>query len=274
MARRISNTVDYFPHNAKAGKTIAILEGKYGLAGYAFWFKLLESLCTTDNHCLDLNDLEVWEYFLSVVKVDGDTADAILGLLANLGNIDSDLWTETRLVWCQALVDNIRDVYAHRGRELPTKPALPQQECEDGGISGNKSTQSKVKESRVDTLSGKPDAEPIIQYLNQKTGRKYHSTEAHSRPISARLREGYAYDDFVTVIDSKVRQWGADPKMAEYLRPETLFGTKFDSYLATAKSGGRVIDRAPAHRLTEAEEAEVLRLQEATVRRMQEEAKA
>ena len=37
-------------------------------------------------------------------------------------------------------------------------------------------------------------------------------------------------DDFKTVIDKKADDWiGTD--MEKYLRPETLFGTKFESYL-------------------------------------------
>ena len=49
--------------------------------------------------------------------------------------------------------------------------------------------------------------------------------------IRARLREGFKYPDFERVIDAKYREWNGSPKMAKYLRPETLFGTKFDSYL-------------------------------------------
>lgn len=72
----------------------------------------------------------------------------------------------------------------------------------------------------------------IVGYLNEKTDRKYrpHSkkTKAH---ISARWREGYRLEDFKKVIDCKVTAWALDEKMNEYLRPETLFGTKFESYL-------------------------------------------
>ncbi|WP_436665978.1 conserved phage C-terminal domain-containing protein [Lactobacillus acidophilus] len=33
------------------------------------------------------------------------------------------------------------------------------------------------------------------------------------------------------MIDVKSKQWLTDQKMKQYLRPETLFGTKFESYL-------------------------------------------
>lgn len=44
MARPKKQTVDYFPHFVKGGRTIFILENKFGNDGYAFWFKLLEIL--------------------------------------------------------------------------------------------------------------------------------------------------------------------------------------------------------------------------------------
>lgn len=72
----------------------------------------------------------------------------------------------------------------------------------------------------------------IIDYLNQKTGKKFKiSSKKTKSSINARLKEGYTLDDFKTVIDNKCSEWLNDPKMNQYLRPETLFGTKFASYL-------------------------------------------
>ncbi|ARF70382.1 hypothetical protein B7C51_19285 [Paenibacillus larvae subsp. pulvifaciens] len=71
----------------------------------------------------------------------------------------------------------------------------------------------------------------IVDYLNQKAGTKYRvNTKATQRHISARWKEGYKLDDFKTVIDKKVQEWKGT-QMEQYLRPETLFGTKFESYL-------------------------------------------
>ena len=49
--------------------------------------------------------------------------------------------------------------------------------------------------------------------------------------INARLNEGFLEDDFYKVIDIKSKSWLHDPEMNRYLRPETLFGNKFESYL-------------------------------------------
>lgn len=72
----------------------------------------------------------------------------------------------------------------------------------------------------------------VINYLNEKTGKNFRSSSAASqRYIKARFNEGYSLDDFKAVIDNMVSRWADDAKMRQYLRPETLFGTKFESYL-------------------------------------------
>ena len=72
----------------------------------------------------------------------------------------------------------------------------------------------------------------IVEYLNLKTNSNYkHATEATVKIINARLKEGYTLEDFKTVIDKKTKQWLNDEKMSNFLRPLTLFGTKFESYL-------------------------------------------
>lgn len=74
------------------------------------------------------------------------------------------------------------------------------------------------------------DAHKILDYLNSESGKHFRYTPANVQPIKARLKEGFTFDDFRLVIDYKTYTWGKDPKMSEYVRPLTLFGTKFESY--------------------------------------------
>ena len=72
----------------------------------------------------------------------------------------------------------------------------------------------------------------IVSYLNEKAGTAFkHTTGKTKSAIKARIAEGFTIDDFKTVIDKKCAEWIGDPKMEKYLRPETLFGTKFEGYL-------------------------------------------
>ena len=71
----------------------------------------------------------------------------------------------------------------------------------------------------------------VIDYLNQQTGKNYKSTTKKNQTvIRARTDEGFSLDDFKRVIDNKVAEWKGT-NMEKYLRPETLFGTKFEGYL-------------------------------------------
>ena len=72
----------------------------------------------------------------------------------------------------------------------------------------------------------------IILYLNYKINANYKYTTRKTRDlIKARFNEGFTTEDFKIVIDKKSREWLKDKKMSKFLRPETLFGTKFENYL-------------------------------------------
>lgn len=71
----------------------------------------------------------------------------------------------------------------------------------------------------------------VIEYLNQKAGTAYKDKSKDSRKfIKFRIDEGFTVDDFKTVIDKKVSEWSGT-EMAKYIRPSTLFGNNFESYL-------------------------------------------
>ena len=96
----------------------------------------------------------------------------------------------------------------------------------------NKKTTEKQPNVNVnDNVNDKYIVEQIIQYLNEKCKTKYKSTTNKTKSlIKARLNEGFTLDDLKKVVDIKTSEW-LNTKMEQYLRPETLFGTKFESYL-------------------------------------------
>jgi len=72
----------------------------------------------------------------------------------------------------------------------------------------------------------------IVGYLNLKTNKKYQANSKKTiSVINARMNDGFTVEDFKKVIDVKTEQWLGDAKNDLYLRPETLFGTKFEGYL-------------------------------------------
>lgn len=85
-------------------------------------------------------------------------------------------------------------------------------------------------------LSGNPTAsripyKEIVDYLNEKTGKNFkHKTAKTRKFIEARWNQDFRLDDFKKVIDVKTDEW-LNTDSDKYLRPETLFGTKFEGYL-------------------------------------------
>ena len=90
-------------------------------------------------------------------------------------------------------------------------------------------------------IAEKPDPVPyakIIGALNAACGCQFKAdTQATKRHIKARWNEGWRFPDFEAVIRSRRDEWAGDAKMCQFLRPETLFGTKFESYLQQARNG-------------------------------------
>ena len=107
-------------------------------------------------------------------------------------------------------------------------------------VEGDKQQQSN---NNVTTLSKKKENNNniyslVIDYLNKKASTNYRASTKNTQSfINARVKEGYAVEDFKKVIDSKSREWlGTD--FEKYLRPATLFGTKFENYLNEANKKG------------------------------------
>lgn len=98
--------------------------------------------------------------------------------------------------------------------------------------------QPLIDEPQTPPQPKEPDpVEEVVDHLNRSAGTKYKPTTANTRKlIKARLKEGFTVDELKLVIDKKCADWLNNRDMVQYLRPETLFGNKFESYL-NAQSG-------------------------------------
>lgn len=134
--------------------------------------------------------------------------------------------------------------------ENQTKPNDNQTEPNGNQIEPNKTVKDKGKriKDKGERIKDKEDkikdigerlkkkelysaCDAIIDHLNKAAGTNYRSTSKETiKYISARLSEDFSVDDFFAVIDKKAAEWkGTD--MEKFLRPQTLFSTKFESYL-------------------------------------------
>lgn len=144
MTRPKKETVDYFPHYVDHGKTMFIIEQKYGNDGYSFWFRLLEMLGKAKGHYLDLKDGATWEFLQAKTHLSDSFCDEILNLLAKLDAIDPELWS-VKVVWSQNYVDGLATVYRNRGTKTPSRPSFYIQKPHNGDVSTPENPQSRVE---------------------------------------------------------------------------------------------------------------------------------
>jgi uncharacterized phage protein (TIGR02220 family) len=160
--------------------------------------------------------------------------------LENLGMIERFLSGEERYYFIKNFEKHQRVNRPNWDRCNPSPPDETTLSVTDNGQDTDRSVQDRIGKDRIgkdrskDILSGKNKAavEKIISCLNQATGKNFTTkNKMTNRHIIARLNEGKTVGDFEKVITIKTAKWKNDPKMQDYLRPETLFGTKMESYL-------------------------------------------
>lgn len=200
MGRERRQTVDFFPHYVKSGRTIYILENRYGNDGYAFWFKLLEILGESEGHSYDCSNTTNWEFLLAKTRIDVAKANDIINTLIGMGKVDKDLWEKKRILWVQRLVDNVTNVYSKRAAETPQKPCFGDGKPDNEIISvaetpqrreeERKEEERKEEESREDRLS----ASGVVDLWNSICGnaglpRVEKLTDSRRKKIKIRLAE-------------------------------------------------------------------------------------
>lgn len=175
-------------------------------------------------------------YFMKLYEVSRFTIQAWLKSLEDCGYINRQVVYKEGSKEIQARYIGITSYPSQEKLATPSKENL---------TVNNTSFNTTVNNTNnIKPLSGKPDPIPyaeIISYLNQATGRTFHNVEKHKKLIRARWHEKATLDDFKKVIDNKSSEW-LGTKMANFLRPSTLFGNKFDEYLnqtnTTKQKGG------------------------------------
>lgn len=123
---------------------------------------------------------------------------------------------------------------------------IPSEASHDGVMQEeNRIEEIRAEQNRTDNNEPLPKpsvvddrVKDVIELLNSITGSRYRaSTKSHASNINARLAEGHSVDDLKSVVSFKCAEWIHDPKMAQYLRPETLFQAgKFNGYLTAARA--------------------------------------
>lgn len=105
-----------------------------------------------------------------------------------------------------------------------------------GNKSENKANEKQTESKQKAKLKQIPDIDidnisKIVELLNNKGGKSFKiKNDKTVQLLRARFKDGYSFDDISKVVEMKCEDWSDCPKMKKFLRPETLFGPKFEGY--------------------------------------------
>ena len=202
------------------------IENKYGNDGYAFWFKLLELLGSTEHHYIDCNNSETWEFMLAKTRLNEISATEILDLFSRLGAIDKELW-EHKIIRSQNFIDNLNTVYVRREINVYTKSdilGLCIQKLPLNGESVNIYPQSKVKESKgEESIVMTSDESTFIKELEQI--KNYPLDRKKDIEFYNTLQERYPTIDLILMIQDYA-VYKIDHPIAEKDNPRSQINTQ------------------------------------------------
>ena len=142
-------------------------------------------------------------------------------------------------------MEKVRELNAQRNRKYrQRKKTLSIEEKHDVIVTSRDGTDidiDKETDTDKDIMSGKPDslsspnitiAKKALNYFNQQSNRKFNLlAKKNTKPIIARLNEGFSPEDLKTVIDRACSHWKGKSEYEQFLRPETIFNGRFDERL-------------------------------------------
>jgi len=128
---------------------------------------------------------------------------------------------------------------AERVRRFRARKQQEALQCNEVVTISNDNIEEESTENNEQSTDNNIPYQEIVDHLNLKAKTRYKHTGKKTKDlIKARYNEGFTLDDFKTSIDKKCKEW-LGTEFEKYLRPETLFGTKFESYL-NQKVGSKI----------------------------------
>ena len=245
----MKENIEYYRHFSGADQhpKFEMLRAKYGWSGDGKFWALNNRIALASNCVLDLSKKYVKASIANALDFTLAEFDQFVIYLLE----ECDLIIETELgITTNEVQENYVKVSEKRMRnkagyvkntilktaESSTKLAGTGIQPTGMQIQPSENIQSKVKETKVNKskVNKRDDVVIILNDLNERLGLKKGfsaNSEKTQSLILARLRDGFSVDDFIIVNEKKTNSWKTDPNMCKFLRPETLYGNKFEGYL-------------------------------------------
>lgn len=252
MARPIKKGLSYFPFDVDFfdDKKIKTLKGRFGADGITLYLYILCEIYRENGYYLCIDE-EFMDYAADELNFSSEKIGQIMNFLLERSLFIDKLFKSDKVLTAHGIQMRFQEAVKKRRQTTTVEKkfwVLSEEETESfisytvyEGFYGNNPDKSRNNPDKSENNSTKKKKEKeskvkhiicaVISHLNDAIGTNYKfDTPQTVRLITARVNEGYTENDFKVVIDKKVKEWkGTD--MERYLRPETLFGNKFEGYL-------------------------------------------
>lgn len=116
-------TVESYLHYAERGVKMEIVLDKFGNDGYVLWHSLLEKLCLSPNHYLNLSDEDYRLQVAKYCRVDESLLEEFLDWITakDWGMFSTTLWKEHKIIMSPKLTEQLTDT-AYTRRKDGSKP--------------------------------------------------------------------------------------------------------------------------------------------------------
>jgi len=167
VGRPERHDVDYFPFFAKRGRTLNILESKFGLEGIGFFTNLLRFLALTPDHyyCIKEEDDRL-NFFAEIGMSDENRGIEIIETMIKTGKLDKALWENHKVLASKAFLESLKEAYKRRSNDILTIEAITAM-YESGNINpvsddknpDNADTNPQSKEKKSKAKKSKSESE-------------------------------------------------------------------------------------------------------------------
>jgi hypothetical protein len=157
MARPERRDVDYFPFFAKRGRTLNILQSKFGLEGIGFFTNLMRFLALTpDHHYCIKDEADRMNFFTETGLQDEAKGIEMIEIMATTGKIEKELWENHRVIVSEAFLESIKDAYRLRANEIVTIEKIKEKYVSNVDNPQTKLKKTKVKKTKVNSEAAPP----------------------------------------------------------------------------------------------------------------------
>jgi hypothetical protein len=219
MGRPERHDADYFPFYVKDGKTLFILESKYGLQGIGFFTNLMRFLTRQTDHHICIKDESDRLYFFAQIRCPEDVGIDMIGLMVKTGKLDADLWSKNMVIVSQDLLDSLKDAYKNRNNpiikidQIRVSYHINEVSSPDKPITYPDNPQRKGKERKgkeigVNKKTPLPENFSVSESVKAWAIKKGHDhLEDHLESFKRKCRaKGYEYVDWDSAFMEAVRE--------------------------------------------------------------------